>query len=372
MQAEAYDQGLRSFGLAACRAKRLNFPTVEELESLSAPRKRSDQRVQNLLRYGLSYAKEASAKTLIQDRLHGTGLELLWLGEGTWADGIIRLRQALPDDSWMGVQVKSTNNPQEAVVFNGTRGYKGLVLLCLSLADNSLYVIPGCCVSVQCIHISRGGKWDAFRCHWHDLPNVLRSMLVDESTFPRFPQKSWRQPRALSQQVELIAHDLGSHIFEQAGLSVEVPRIEHGPFDMLVNSVIRVQSKARSSAYMPTCRYDMSLHRRDGPGATRQYRLDEFDALVVFILDKVQLSGFFVIPVLELHSQGLVGYNLRSGGFCIYPPWSTPAQHRSRAAKAWQAPYFFATDRPLSDLDFERLRGLVGACRRTGGDEHQT
>lgn len=115
---------------------------------------------------------EATAKQIVETHISNS-LECEWLCEGTLADGIIRPSLCL-DDAWIGIQVKSTAGLSNGVYhFHHTNRYNGLLILCIGLDQKLLWTIPGCDVKVTGISVTPGGKWDAYRCSWHDVSSTL-------------------------------------------------------------------------------------------------------------------------------------------------------------------------------------------------------
>lgn len=164
------------------------------------------------------YASEAAAKDIVHQALVGSDLDLKWLGEGTKADGVLRLKNSSDSDAWVGVQIKSTTRKHSVrwAGFTDTSGYGGMVLICVPLgAAQIVWVIPGSCVSVTYLKITDGGKWDKFRCSLTDLQQRLQECWANENDYLRYSFAHWRQPTSYTQQVELLGHDLANPFGKQ-------------------------------------------------------------------------------------------------------------------------------------------------------------
>lgn len=354
----AHDAALRQHGLAESKLHRLNFPTLHEKAQMKLDRSR--------LRPPLSsMVIEAESKAVIEAYI-SSGWELQWLGEGTRADGVFRDASACGLDAWVGIQVKAArlSARRRCYSFSRTSGYNGFLVLAVPIGEDFCWAFPGSAVTASMLCVTVGGKWDAFRVRLDDLPNLFHSCWADPVEYPRSPLTIWRQQCSSGQRLEESACDQLSRLFQRAGLKVVPPSVGMGPVDMVIEDSIRVQCKARQCSYLPTQRYDVSLHRRDA-SSHRQYDEEEFDVLIVQLMRERALDGFFVFPATLLHQHKLVGQSRKSGGLCVFPPWARPGTARTRAAMAWQAPCFFPACHSLLEVDLQRLRGILktrGVC----------
>merc|ERR1712194_27792 len=213
--------------------------------------------------------KEATAKQIVEARI-STSLECEWLGEGTLADGIVR-PSLCSDDAWIGIQVKATPGlvPAGSYRFAGCNKYSGLLMLCVSIDKELLWLIPGCDVKVVGMSITVGGKWDAYRCSWHDLSSGLQNAWGRPSVYTRQPAELWKMPLSPRQQDEYVAQKLGETWLLAAGLTITTPSVAHGPVDMIINRRIRIQTKSRFKMTSGIAPYRIPLVRKAGRGFRR-------------------------------------------------------------------------------------------------------
>ncbi|CAK0884787.1 unnamed protein product, partial [Prorocentrum cordatum] len=358
--ASVYDDFLRSCDLRKHSAiRRLNFPTVEE-EKVLLDFSDETRRFANLVRYSDNHAKEARAMQIIEMSI-SSSLECEWLREGTLADGIFRPSMCL-DDAWIGIQVKSTaRKVHGAYRFNRVNRYAGLVVLCIGLDRDLLWLIPGVDLKVASLGIYSGGKWSGYHCPWHDLSSTLRSVWGNTAKFKKLPAEHWKTPISLSQQKEYLAHKLGAEWLRTAGLTITAPSVAHGPVDMIIDGRIRVQTKSRSIEKSGIASYQVTLWRKAGPGRHRPYSAHEFDVLVIYLVRSANLVGMFAIPTVELVRRGYVTDSISLSdlrprrSLCVYPPWSRPTRQHAVVSKAWQARYFFQMS---SERGMEQLKSL--------------
>ncbi|CAK0891047.1 unnamed protein product [Prorocentrum cordatum] len=338
----AYDEFLRKCDASKYSVlRRLNFPTLEE-EDMVLNFSYEDRRRENIARYAGNYMMQATAQQIIEAHV-STALECEWMCEGTLADGIVR-PSLCSDDAWIGIQIKSTAEPWNGSYrFAGAKKYAGLLMLCVGLDQELLWLIPGCDVNVECLSISVGGKWDAYRCPWHDLSSELQCAWGNPDVYKRYPAELWKTPRSARHQDEQRARKLGENVLRAAGLTITTPSVAYGPVDIIINRRIRVQTKSRSKENSSVFAYQIPLARKAGRGVTRPYSADEFDVLVVYLLRDGSLGGMFVIPVIELALRGYVASSMCDRkpctSLCVYPPWSSPTLGKAVVAKAWQAKY---------------------------------
>jgi len=251
-----------------------------------------------------------------------------------------------------------------------TCGYSGLQVVLVALHEEILWVIPGHSIVVSHIAVTPRGKWDVFRRTWSDLHHIMSGAWARRDLYLRKTAEAWQTPISGSQQIEHLSLTLCLRVFNKAGLSVAMPSVERTPVDMVVEQDIQVQIKARTKPmHGPTSSYQFKISKRLGFRRSGPYQANDFDALVLCILSERRLAGMFVFPASELLRQGLVGQNARTT-LSVYPSWSAPRMLKAKAAKLAQAPYFLAFEGEPGDDDLARVRALLAACRRGGGEPH--
>lgn len=350
----AYDANVRQLGLTVKCAKRLNFPTEEELDLL---------RARIVHRESCTYLVEALSKQLLEERVDKARYELKWLGEGTRADGIVRCVNGQPNDGWFGLQLKACSklSTPRSYKFWKCTGYAGLLLCCVALDSELLWAIPGHIVTPRDLRITLGGRWDAYRRRSGELTAALDDAWHDPKSFARMSCDDWRIPQSPSHQVELRSHDLGTQLFSESGFRISYPALQHSAVDMILDGEIRLQSKARTLPVDPTEAFSINLLR--GSRKAKPYDACDFDALVMYVMPGGTLKGLFVIPACELQDRGFIGGAAIRSNLRLYPEWSVPRRARSRAAKAWQAKYFVDVHGGSIAEALSRIRDLLLGCR---------
>lgn len=357
-----YDDHLRSHAAAASLVRRLNFPTPLEVRRSLADAPRSAE-------IGLRNSEvEALSRQLFEEHISSNDWELEWMYEGTRADGAFRpATTSVVDDGWVGLQMKAASKPISGTAavyhFSRTQGYSGLLLCCMALDAHLLWTIPGDQVKVQGVEIRPGGKWDHHRCCWSKLDDALHHSWGQRNTFLRQPLSVLRLPSSSAQRIERRSLDVAAHALQQVGFHVAPPRVQHGLVDMILDGVLRIQCKARTSSRHPsTNSYVISLGRSSAKNRLTPYSIDDFDMLLVVIMDGIATLGFFVIPAWELERRGHMCHYLRRMSLSLYPPWSLPGVSKARSAKEWQAESWVSAE-VASEEEKAQLRRLVLACR---------
>lgn len=355
--AHAYDGFIRASGTSVELLRRLNFPTANELACISSAVPRSTGR-------GCHNSQvEASSKRLLADRLDRNSWDLVWMPEGTRADGALRPR--ISGYTWFGIQMKAATQPcrPNAYSFSCVRGYEGLLMVCIALDKQYLWMLPGGAVKSTRLQITLGGKWDQYRCSWSQLSAVLACAWMCRDTFLRRPLSSLRRPSAQSSQVELLSLDLLAQALHDVGLACEAPIVQNGPVDMLVDTNIRSQCKARTARSNATPTFRVGMTRRCGSSGSVPYSVGDFDAFLACLVVGESLTGCFVIPARELVSRGYLDPIKWRTGITLHLPWLTPKLAKARLAKEWQAAYFVNIPGGRDEFRRDRLRHLMLACR---------
>lgn len=144
---------------------------------------------------------------------------------------------------------------------------------------------------------------------------------------------------------------------------------------MVLDGMLRIQCKSRTKPRHQAQSYSISLDRYQSSTQRRPYSPDDFDMLLVVIMDDIATLGFFAIPAWELERRGYMCHFLRRMSLSLYPPWSSPRVSKARSAKEWQAKYWVGTDVGKEE-EKAHFRRLVWSCRpfqcsgiRGDGDE---
>lgn len=356
--AHAYDDFIRSSGTSMALLRRLNFPTHNETTLLAGAAPQSSGARRHC------YEIEALSKRLLEEGLDRTSWDLMWMPEGTRADGALRPKSHSSSDSWVGIQLKAASRPNASGVytFGHLLGYHGMLIICIALDRSMLWALPGAAVTVQTMAITIGGKWDRYRCSWCQLGAILACAWIVRETFIRHSLASLRLPASLATQVELSCLDDVEQTLEEVGLSSSSPAVQHGSVDMLVEARIRVQCKARTAPTRSVHSFCVGLTRRLGSRSKVPYFVGDFDALLACLIFGDRLKGFFVIPARELASRGFLCPIKWRTSITLYLPQSTPRTANGRLAKAWQSEYFVSTEGGLDEAGRARLRRLMLAC----------
>jgi len=348
--AEAVDHALRRWGPANSRA-RLNFPSTCDMA-----------RARNVEVYGAAHTTEARAWQQILRSLHAWAtsgrFEVRRLREGTHADAIFRCRDPGYDDMWVGMQVKSTAraSANNTFTFNNTRGYDGLLLVCVALVPGVIWVIPGDTVGVGYLTLKVGNDMhDSFRCE--DLGAALTEAWLNCSRYPKRSAAAWGTPTSRLRRIEHDGQKHGHTWLSKCGFSLEQPVVENGHFDTVINGVIRAQEKTVTAPRHDCGTYCVSLTKHGGLGTRIPYVGDEFDLLVVYLFSQWTFATVFIVPTYTLLRHGVVG--AQRAGLTLYPPQSQPNARRPRTEKAWQAQYFFDVRRDLDNNSAARLLDIV-------------
>jgi len=348
--ASAVDHALRKWRPSKWLA-RLNFASTCDMV-----------RARNVEVHGASHSTEARAWELILGNLRGVPafeeFEVQRLREGTRADGIFRYREPGSDDLWVGMQVKSTARASASsrFTFNSTRGYDGLLLVCVALVPGVIWVIPGDAVGVRYLTLRVGSDaHDLYRCQ--DLVSALTEAWLNRSRYPKHTAAAWSTPRSRSARIEHEGQKQGHAWLRKYGFALEQPVVEHGHFDIVIDGVIRVQDKTLTAPRHDCGTYRVSLEKHGGCGTKIPYVGNEFDLLVVYLLSAGTMATVFVAPTYSLIRHGAVGG--QQGSLTLYPPQSQPNAARACDQKAWQAQFFFDARIDLDGDSAARLNNIV-------------
>merc|ERR1711971_328092 len=140
---------------------------------------------------------------------------------------------------------KSSAAAHGPFVFHKVKAYAGLVLICVALQPQILWVLSGDAIRVNHLRITLGRQMDAmYRCH--DLNSVLASMWLDEKQYLRLPASTWEGQTSIRNQLARRSQVIGHNWFKSNGFAVDEAIVEQIHFDSVIDGIIRVQEKASS------------------------------------------------------------------------------------------------------------------------------
>ena len=87
-----------------------------------------------------------------------------------------------------------------------------------------------------------------------------------------------------------------------------------------------------------TCRYFVRLEKHGGALGRVSYANNDFDVLLVALMDSGHLCGTFIFPIHVLEQKGLVGQKAMT--LILHPPWSLPKMQATKMRYAWQLDFF--------------------------------
>merc|ERR1712194_349892 len=190
----------------------------------------------------------------------------------------------------------------------------------------------------------------------------LSNVFSSTNSFLLQPLSAWAIPRSSEQRIGNLACDAVSLLFERAGLSSRRPQVENTAVDLVVNRSILVQVKARTLRsrmyYSSAC--SVQLKRAKG----RCYEEDDFDVLVVVVLECDRPAALFTISMSELVKRGHCGAEVVCQTLTLDVPVLGSERLPFQGTRAWQSACYTDLRNSPSESELERLHQSVLACGR--------
>ena len=337
--AAAYDTCLRRLGADARRLSRsLNFPTASEASHTETA---EDARARAIALHSDNLSKEEASMVRVQEHFQSvpqaSTYEIVRVPGASKIDAIFQRRGSCAGG--VQLQLKSSSLRAGYYAFARTRGYAGMLLILVPLDCETLWAVPGDQVTQHYLTITPGATrsllWQV-----HDLGLVLERCF---SNCTRFPHMSLAEACATcgpQHKIEERGHDLMVKLFLGIGARLQKSSSNGTTVDSLLavgGCEWRVQEKA-SQLGARRGKYSATLAKHGGALGKLPYKQNDFDLLLVALLDDWKLSGVFAFPVEVLAEVGLVGQ--KPLNWPLHPPWALPKTEACRTRHGWQLDYF--------------------------------
>ena len=361
--AAAYDMCLRSLGADARRLSRsLNFPTASEASYTETAQ---DARARSIALHSDKLSKEEASMARVQEHFQSapqaSTYEIVRVPGASRVDAVFQ-----PRGSCIGgvpLQVKSSTLRAGSYIFNRTRGYAGMLLILVPLDCKTLWAVPGNQVTQLNLHV-RPGAARSLSWQVQDLGSLLERCFRNSTAFPHMSlPEACLSCGSHGHRVEQRSHALMVKLFLGMGARLRKSFSTETTVDSLLRvggCEWRVQEKAAQFGSRRG-RYSANLAKHGGALGRQPYKQNDFDLLLVALLDDWKLSGVFAFPVEVMAEVGLVGQ--KPLNFPLHPPWALPKTEASRTRHAWQLDYFvdlrdWNGELPLPDEKCRFLRRL--------------
>ena len=254
----------------------------------------------------------------------------------------------------IGVQLKSTESVTAIrnLRFAKATGYAGL-LLCLvdhTRIPPRVWVVPGEEITTPIIVIpdtpKRRSKWTEREVPSEALAQCLCNEFEQRTTYRT--AEDLKAPESGTQRTE---YEGLLRLRQQLPLSFTEPAIEHCAWDLELDG-LRVQVKVAYFCSQANS-FQVSLSGCKTTGKRRQYRIEDFDILLVQLPTHGALRAcvphMYAIPMDVLGARGLTGRDVHGSTISFRP-------HRAAALKHWTSQYVVDLRDPFSAVsDWVRL-----------------
>ena len=339
--AKAYDGCLRTLCSDGARLRRsLNFPSASEASFTEAA---EDARARGLAVHANVARKEQASLERLQAAFlsspQALTYEIVQVSRSSKIDAIFRPRNSCAGGLALQLKSASPQGRGYAFIKVGRGRYTGMLLVLVPLDRQILWALPGAAATPTSLYVTPGSARDDL---WQvsDLGQLLENCWKNVKDFPHVTLEEALLLCSGSHQVEEHGHLLMAKLFSEIGLCLSKSFACSEAVDSILSGnglEWHVQEKvARTRG--PVVKYMAALWKHGGALGRLPYSEDDFDILLVVLLDDSQPSGLFICPSAVLASCGCTGQ--RPVMLHLYPPWALPKTQAARSKHAWQLEHF--------------------------------